>query len=92
MPPDPGVWGVIGITAVLATAVAFLVQTWAQSLVSATRAAVVMTMEPVFAGLFAVVIGGNRLTPRTFVGAACILAAMLTINLKSGRSDTRLKT
>jgi len=92
VPPDPGVWGVIGITAVLATAVAFLVQTWAQSLVSATRAAVVMAMEPVFAGLFAVVIGGNRLTPRTFVGAACILAAMLTINLKSGRSDTRLKT
>jgi len=92
MPPDLGVWGVIGITGVLATAVAFFVQTWAQSLVSATRAAVVMTMEPVFAGLFAVVIGGNQLTLRTIGGAACILAAMLIINLKSGRSITRLKT
>ena len=92
VPPNPRVWGVIGITGVLATAVAFFVQTWAQSLVSATRAAVVMTMEPVFAGLFAVVIGGNRLTPRTLAGAACILAAMFIINLKSGRSDTRLKT
>ena len=92
VPPDPGVWQVIGITGVLATAVAFFVQTWAQSLVSATRAAVVMTMEPVFAGLFAVVIGGNQLTLRTLAGAACILAAMLIINLKSGRSDTRLKT
>ena len=92
VPPDPGVWGVIGITGVLATAVAFFVQTWAQSLVSATRAAVVMTMEPVFAGLFAVVIGGNQLTLRTLGGAACILAAMLIINLKSGRSVTRLKT
>jgi drug/metabolite transporter (DMT)-like permease len=92
VPPDPGVWKVVGIAGVLATAVAFFVQTWAQSLVSATRAAVVMTMEPVFAGLFAVVIGGNRLTLRTLAGAACILAAMFIINLKSGRSVTRLKT
>jgi drug/metabolite transporter (DMT)-like permease len=92
VPPDRGVWGVIVITGVLATAVAFVVQTWAQSLVSATRAAVVMTMEPVFAGLFAVVIGGNQLTLRTLGGAACVLAAMFIINLKSGRSATRLKT
>jgi drug/metabolite transporter (DMT)-like permease len=92
VPPDRGVWGVIAITGVVATAVAFFVQTWAQSLVSATRAAVVMTMEPVFAGLFAVVIGGNQLTPRTLGGGACVLAAMLIINLKSGRSATRLKT
>jgi drug/metabolite transporter (DMT)-like permease len=92
VPPDRGVWGVIVITGVVATAVAFFVQTWAQSLVSATRAAVVMTMEPVFAGLFAVVIGGNQLTPRTLGGGACVLAAMLIINLKSGRSATRLKT
>ncbi len=92
MPPGPGVWAVVVITGVVATAVAFVVQTWAQSLVSATRAAVVMTMEPVFAGLFAVVIGGNQLTPRTLGGAACVLAAMLIINLKSGRPATRLKT
>jgi drug/metabolite transporter (DMT)-like permease len=86
LPPDAGVWLVVGITAVLATAVAFLVQTWAQSLVSATRAAVIMTMEPVFAGIFAVVMGGNQLTLRTLGGAACILAAMLIVNLKSTRS------
>jgi drug/metabolite transporter (DMT)-like permease len=92
VPPDPGVWEVVGITGVLATAVAFFVQTWAQSLVSPTRAAVVMTMEPVFAGLFAFVIGGNQLTLRTIGGTACILAAMLIVNLKSARSATRLKT
>jgi len=85
VPPDPGVWEAVVITGVLATAVAFFVQTWAQSLVSATRAAVVMTMEPVFAGLFAVVIGRTQLTLRTLGGAACILTAMLIINLKSGR-------
>ena len=92
VPPNSGVWIAVGITGVLATAVAFFVQTWAQSLVSATRAAVVMTMEPVFAGLFAIVIGGNQPTLRTIAGAACILAAMLIINLKSGRSDTQPTT
>jgi len=86
VPPNPGVWAIVGITGVLATAVAFLVQTWAQSVISATRAAVVMTMEPVFAGLFGVIIGGNELTLRTLGGAACILAAMLIINLKPRQS------
>jgi len=83
IPPDIEVWQTIGITAIFATALAFIVQTWAQSLVSPTRAAIVMTMEPVFAGLFAVVIGGNQLTWRTLLGGACIVAAMLIINLKS---------
>ena len=92
MPPSPEVWGVVGITGVLATAVAFVIQTWAQSLVSATRAAVVMTMEPVFAGLFAVVIGGNQLSLRNLAGAACIVAAMLIINLRSGRRAAQPKT
>ena len=89
VPPDQGVWVAVVITGVLATALAFFVQTWAQSLVSATRAAVVMTMEPVFAGLFAVIIVGEQLTGRTLGGAACILAAMFIINLRRGRSATR---
>ncbi len=83
LPPDIETWQTIGITAVFATALAFIVQTWAQSLVTPTRAAIVMTMEPVFAGLFAVLVGGNQLTWRTLLGGAFIVAAMLIINLKS---------
>ena len=83
MPPDTAIWAAIGITAVLATALAFLVQTWAQSLLSPTQAAVVMTMEPVFAGIFAVVIGGEHLTLRIIGGAACVLAAIFIVQLKS---------
>ncbi|MFA5078605.1 MAG: DMT family transporter [Dehalococcoidia bacterium] len=87
LPPSGEVWITIGITAIFATALAFVVQTWAQSLVSPTRAAIVMTMEPVFAGLFAVVIGGEQLTFRTLLGGACIVAAMLIINLRSVRAS-----
>jgi drug/metabolite transporter (DMT)-like permease len=80
-PPDYGVWGAILLTAIAATAVAFFVQTWAQAHLSPTRAAVVMTMEPVFAGVFGVAVGGDDLTARTVAGAALVLVAMYLVEL-----------
>jgi drug/metabolite transporter (DMT)-like permease len=77
VPPTAGVWGALALTAVLATAVAFVVQTWAQAHLPPTRAAVLMTMEPVFAGLFAVGAGGEHLGLRTLLGAALVLTAMV---------------
>jgi len=83
LPPDAQVWGTVVLTAVLATALAFIVQTWAQSLVPATPAAVVMTMEPVFAGIFGVLLGGNQLTVRIIIGAVLVLSAMFLVQLPS---------
>src|SRR3954469_13126441 len=80
-PPDAGVWGAILLTALAATAVGFLVQTWAQSHLAPTRAAVVMTMEPVFAGIFGVAFGGDDLTTRLVVGALLVLVAMLLVEI-----------
>jgi drug/metabolite transporter (DMT)-like permease len=80
-PPDASVWGALALTALAATAVAFVVQTWAQTHLPPTRAAVIMTMEPVFAGLFAVVAGGEHLGVRTLIGAALVLAAMILTEL-----------
>jgi drug/metabolite transporter (DMT)-like permease len=76
-PPDLGVWGALLLTALAATALAFVVQTWAQAHLPPTRAAVVMTMEPVFGGLFAVGVAGERLGLRTLLGALLVLAAMV---------------
>ncbi len=91
LPPDGGSWGAVAITAILATAAGFLIQTWAQSLVPPTRAAVVMTMEPVFAGLFGVFIGGNQLTFRILSGAACVLGAMFISELKTAPPPPRVE-
>ena len=82
LPPDMTVWWIVGLTAIFATAIAFLVQTWAQSLVPATNAAVVMTMEPVFAGVFGVFFGGNHLSFQIILGAICVLIAILMIAIK----------
>jgi drug/metabolite transporter (DMT)-like permease len=83
-PPDIHVWIAVGIIAILATALAYLVQTWAQSLISSTHTAVILTLEPVFAGVFAVAFGHEQLTVRVITGAICILVAMFVIRLKVG--------
>jgi drug/metabolite transporter (DMT)-like permease len=80
-PPDAGVWGAVLLTAIAATAVAFFIQTWAQAHLPPTRAAVVMTMEPVFAGIFGVAIGGDSLSGRVITGALLVLAAMYLVEL-----------
>jgi drug/metabolite transporter (DMT)-like permease len=80
-PASAGVWVALAITAVVASAGAFLVQTRAQREVWPTRTAVILTMEPVFAGLFGFLLAGERLSGRGWVGAGLILAGMLVAEL-----------
>lgn len=89
LPPDLVTWGTVGITGILATAAAFFVQTWAQALISPSYTAVILTMEPVFAGFFGVVLGGDRLTTRVIIGAICVLTAMLIAQLKPALKVTK---
>ena len=82
LPPSNSAWGAVILTAVFASAIGFLVQTWAQTLISPTRTAVTLTMEPVFACIFAILIGGNQLTISIVIGALFVLSAMLITSLK----------
>lgn len=86
LPPDGAVWATVIFLAVAATAMAFLTQTWAQTKMSAHRAAIVLTMEPVFAGVFGVAIGGDALTWRIVAGGVLILLAMYVVELAPQRS------
>ena len=78
-PPDIQVWSVIIFTAVFATAIAFVVQTWAQARISATKVAVILTTEVVFAAIFSVALGREELTLRLIIGGAMVLVAMIAI-------------
>ena len=80
-PPDAGVWGAIVLTGLIATAAAYFIQTWAQTILDPTRTAIVLTMEPVFAAVFGVAIGGDAFDARTAIGCLCVLAAMLLVEL-----------
>jgi drug/metabolite transporter (DMT)-like permease len=90
LPSRTGDWVVLLYMALVAGAVALVVQTWAQSHLTATRTAIVMTMEPVFAAGFAVVLGGERLGPRVLLGGVLVLAAMYLVELgprRPGEAD-----
>ncbi|MEY2872490.1 MAG: hypothetical protein RL526_630 [Actinomycetota bacterium] len=78
-PPDSQVWGVIVFTALFATAIAFVIQTWSQARISTTKVAVILTMEVVFAAVFSVMYGMEPLTLRLAVGGTMVLIAMLAI-------------
>ena len=81
-PPDSGVWAVVIFTAVFATAIAFIVQTWSQAHMSATKVAVILTMEVVFAAFFAIIFAGERLTLQAALGGILVVIAMYLIVLK----------
>jgi drug/metabolite transporter (DMT)-like permease len=74
-------WAALVYMALVAGALALVVQTWAQAHLDATRAAIIMTMEPVWAGLFAVLLGGERLGARVVLGGSMVLAAMYLVEL-----------
>ena len=86
VPADPGVWGAIVYTAIVAGIVTMLLQTWAQRHITPTRVALLMTFEPVFASAFAVGFGGEAVTIRLVAGGALILLATL-IGIRGGQAD-----
>jgi drug/metabolite transporter (DMT)-like permease len=78
-------WASVLYMALVAGAFALIVQTWAQAHLAPTRAAIAMTMEPVFASTFAVLFGGELLTLRMVAGGALVLAAMYLVELSPRR-------
>ncbi len=80
-PQTSGGWLSLLYMAVIAGALTILGQTWAQAHLSSTRAAIIMTMEPVWATFFAVLFGGEGLTTRMLVGGTFVLAAMYIVEL-----------
>ncbi|MEY4647753.1 MAG: hypothetical protein RL009_169 [Actinomycetota bacterium] len=78
-PPDADVWYSVLFCAVFATAIAFFVQTWAQSIMDASRVAIILTSEVIFAALFAVMLGQEVLSIRTILGGSLMVVAMLVV-------------
>ncbi len=85
LPSSPSAWWSVIYMAVVAAALALAAQTWAQAHLPPTRAAIIMTMEPVFAAAFAVTLGGEDPTSRMLLGGAMVLSAMLLVELAPRR-------
>ncbi len=76
------VWVAVAVTGVFATALAFSVQAWAQQFTSATRTALIYTLEPVFAWATSWLLLGERLPWTALFGAVLIVAGVLLVELK----------
>ena len=85
LPDRTADWVAVAYMAVIVGALGLLGQTWAQAHLPPTRSAIIMSMEPVFASLFAVWLGGEDLTARLLLGGGMVLVAMLTVELAPRR-------
>ena len=90
-PPTSDVWVAIVFTAVLSTAAAFWVQTWAQTLMDASRAALIMTSEVVFTALISIAAGQEPITVAVTFGGALMLGAMLIAEWPSKKEKFELE-
>jgi drug/metabolite transporter (DMT)-like permease len=84
------VWGALVVTGLFASALGYLVQSWAQQRTSATRTALVFALEPVFAGIFGFAIAGDRLGAAGWGGCAVILAGIALAEPAAGGVLARL--
>jgi drug/metabolite transporter (DMT)-like permease len=84
------VWSALVVTGVVASALAFLVQSWAQQRTSATRTALIFALEPVFAGVFGYALGGDRLGSLGWGGCVVILAGIALAEPAAAETLARL--
>jgi drug/metabolite transporter (DMT)-like permease len=81
--PDSGtVWSALAVTSLFASALGFFIQTFAQREASPARTALILASEPAFAGLFAYLLKGETLGAFGWVGAALIMAAIVSVEAR----------
>ena len=90
VPRGATVWAALVVTGVFASALAFLIQTWAQRRTSATRTALAFAMEPVWAAFFGVWLAGDRLGATAWLGAALIMVGIVLAEPDAARALRRL--
>ena len=90
LPSGAGQWASVLYMVAFASILALWAQTWAQSHLPATRAAIIMTVEPVFAAFFAVTFGEESVTVRMLTGGALVLTAMYAVEIVARRRPGEL--
>lgn len=79
------------VTSILATALAFFIQTNFQKHTTATRVALIFAMEPVFAAITAYFWADERLTYIALAGCVLIFAGMVFAELPSGKFESFIR-
>jgi drug/metabolite transporter (DMT)-like permease len=80
-PGSPTVWSALIVTSLLASALGFLVQSYAQRYASPARTALILAAEPAFAGLFGYLLQDERLSAVAWTGAVLIMVAIVLVDV-----------
>jgi drug/metabolite transporter (DMT)-like permease len=80
-PEGTTVWSALLVTSLVASALGFFVQSFAQRHAPPARTALILASEPAFAGLFGWLLNDERLTTTGWVGAALIMAAIVSVEI-----------
>jgi drug/metabolite transporter (DMT)-like permease len=89
---SPVVLVALAVTGLLATALAFTVQAWAQQHTTPTRTALIYSLEPVVAWFTSFWLTGETLSRRAALGAVLILSGILMVELKRVHSTEHLSS
>jgi drug/metabolite transporter (DMT)-like permease len=80
-PSGGTVWSALIVTSLIASALGFFVQTFAQQHAPPARTALILACEPAFAGLFGWLLADDRLSATGWLGAALIMAAIVAVEV-----------
>ncbi len=80
-PRGATVWSALLVTSLVASALGFFVQTYAQQHASPARTALILASEPAFAGLFGWLLADERLTAISWLGAALIVTSIVAVEI-----------
>jgi drug/metabolite transporter (DMT)-like permease len=80
-PEGATVWSALLVTSLVASALGFFVQSFAQQHAPPARTALILASEPAFAGLFGWLLNDERLTATGWLGAGLIMAAIVAVEI-----------
>lgn len=80
-PRGATVWSALIVTSLVASALGFLVQSYAQRHASPARTALILAAEPAFAGLFGYLLQDERLSTLAWMGAVLIMVAIVIVDV-----------
>jgi drug/metabolite transporter (DMT)-like permease len=80
-PRGATVWSALIVTSLFASALGFLVQSYAQRHATPSRTALILAAEPAFAGLFGYLLQDDRLSAGAWAGALLILSAIVLVDV-----------
>lgn len=81
-----GIFAIV-FSAVVTTALAFIILIWAQARVSATEAAIALSFEPVAAGITSVVFAGEQATAGSLLGGLLVVGGIIFSQLQPSKVE-----